>query len=82
MGLFMGASLITVFELVVYLVVKLYSLAGKQRQAFKRNEGTDDATGNRSATAMYANSVYIWIVSTLQWPLLLTWFNFDPSMDK
>ena len=82
MGLFMGASLITVFELVVYLVVKLYSLAGKQRHANKRNEGTDEATANRSATAMYANSVYIWIVSTLQWTLLLTWFNFDTSMDK
>ena len=63
MGLFMGASLITVFELVVYIVVKLHSLTGKQRQTNKRNVRVDEATENPSTTSMYANSVYIWIVS-------------------
>ena len=65
MGLFMGASLITVFELVVYIVVKLHSLTGKQRQTNKRDERVDEATGRSpSTTSMYANSVYIWIILT------------------
>ena len=42
---------------------------------------------NRSGGSVYMGSLW-WLVMVevmawcLQWPLLLTWFNFNPSMDK
>ena len=40
-----------------------------------------DIRGNTS-THVYANMVRIIAWIKLLWPLLLTWFNFNPSMDK
>ena len=59
MGLFMGASLITVFEFLVYLFVKLYSFGIRQRLAIIGEETAHETTGETDDTVAHDKSVYI-----------------------
>ena len=74
MGLFLGASLITVFEFMMYVAYNLYSLTSGQRlvnitkdvsatgnTAASRTEKEDKApaTKGNSAISAYAHTIYI-----------------------
>ena len=59
MGLFLGASLVTVVEFMAYIVLKLRSFAVRQRLAKFGGQTCAEETRGNSSTAMYNNSVYL-----------------------
>ena len=59
MGLFLGASLVTVFELLVYIVMKLYSHMYGQRLDKRDAKTVPSGTVATSANSIYDNTVYI-----------------------
>ena len=59
MRLFMGASLVTIVEFMVYIFIKLRSFAVQQRLAtFGEETHSQETRGNSHITA-YDNSVYL-----------------------